>query len=153
MKKKNIPKLEFVPYTLMPHEEKKTCIMYCDGSAYPNNPGNLQIGVWMFDKEDPDDEIKFCKNVGRGDNNYAELVSIKYGIDLAIEKGFNNLEIYTDSRFCVFGLTLKWNLKDSKVRELLKEIFIKLKGIQFKIKWIPRIKNDIANGLSRACIA
>ena len=40
-------------------------------------------------------------------NNIAEITAIKLAIELAIENGFNNITIWSDSQWSIYGLT-KW---------------------------------------------
>lgn len=125
-------------------------IVFCDGSAINNGkrdkPQGAGIGVFFPDFP----EFGLAEPVPRNfnaTNQVAELWAISRCIDVALEKGFKELLIKTDSKYSIDSLTVwckKWvqngwkngKKEDVKNKEIIQEILEKMRKISVKFEHV-----------------
>ncbi len=113
-------------------------IIFTDGGC-SGNPGPMGIGVVVtVDGEVVD---RLSERPGEGTNNIAEYMGIIRGLELAIEKGYEEIVIKSDSQLCVGQLSRGWKINQEHLRELVK----KVKKLEEKVRvtyiHIPRAEN------------
>jgi ribonuclease HI len=91
-----------------------------DGGAR-GNPGPAAIGVVLTD---PDGEVVHAvgETIGEATNNVAEYRALLRGIELARERGADELEIYGDSELVVKQVRGEYRVKDAGLRPLHAEV-------------------------------
>ncbi len=141
--------------------------LYFDGACEPVNPGGTAAYGWVIYKNKK--IIKEgCGIVGKGEgmtNNIAEYTGLIEGLKAFREMGERGkLAIHGDSNLVV-SMVMKrwgWNRKKTKwiphddaphLKELLDQAFILLEGLEYKIEWVPREKNQEADRLSKKPLA
>ena len=122
-------------------------IIHADGGAR-GNPGPAGIGVVL---EDADGEVigEIAQGIGEATNNVAEYSALIAGLELALEKGVTEVEIFMDSELVVSQVTGAWKIKNDRLRSLavrarsLMNIFEKS-----AIRHVPREQNADADKLA-----
>ena len=100
---------------------------YTDGSCKPTNPGFIGFGVVIV--KDGKLIKEYNKYLGHGTNNIAELSAIECAIDFMSELKLSwsdDIEIITDSQYCIGVLTKGWKAKKNPV--LIRTIKSKLEN-------------------------
>lgn len=117
--------------------------MYFDGASVPN-PGNSGVGVVIYEKKKV--VCTIGQNIGFHTNNEAEFLSLKIGLEKAVELGFKELDVFGDSQLVIFGMIKKFKVRkieliriETDIREIMKS-FEKL-----RFHWIPRERNTKAD--------
>lgn len=86
--------------------------VYTDGSCYPN-PGPSAGGWLVFKPGDPDEFTRGSRFYGRGTNQTAEIFAAVNGL-MAVPKGQDRVTVYTDSKYVVNTMMLKYRRKKNK---------------------------------------
>lgn len=100
--------------------------LYTDGGARPTNPGHAGIGC-VVELEDGE-EYLLSRYIGRKTNNEAELTALIVGVGYASFVGAQELDIFCDSLLVVNGLNGEWNLKEERIKILVREAEKKIRG-------------------------
>ncbi|MDP9068926.1 MAG: ribonuclease HI family protein [Actinomycetota bacterium] len=90
--------------------------LYTDGGAR-GNPGPAGIGVVLRD-ENGDVVGEIARGIGDATNNVAEYEALIAGLELALESGVRDIEIYMDSELVVSQLLGRWKIKKDTLRPL-----------------------------------
>ena len=115
--------------------------LYTDG-ACKGNPGPAGVGIHI-----PELNIKKNKYLGkRLTNNKAEYYSLLFGLQVLIELGEKDVNVFMDSKLVINQMKGIYQVRDSK----LKVIYDKIIGLlyyfdSFTFKHIPREENKIAD--------
>jgi ribonuclease HI len=90
--------------------------LHADGGAR-GNPGPAGIGALLVDEHG---EVlgEIAEGIGEATNNVAEYRALIAGLELALDKGVTELEIYLDSELVVSQLSGKWKIKKDTLRPL-----------------------------------
>jgi len=87
-----------------------------DGGAR-GNPGPAGIGV-VLESEDGRVLAEVEKSIGIATNNVAEYTALIEGLQLALDHGVTDLEVFLDSLLVVSQMNGEWKIKDQKIRPL-----------------------------------
>ena len=90
--------------------------LYTDGGAR-GNPGPAGIGAVLRD-EDGEVLGEIAQGIGDATNNVAEYVALITGLEMALDRGVTDIEIYMDSELVVSQLLGKWKIKKDTLRPL-----------------------------------
>lgn len=125
---------------------------YIDGSCEPVNPGGrMGMGVYI---EDLDIYLKDSIEPSYDNtNNVAEYLALRLLLNYLLD---NNIEgpihIYADSQLLVHQMNKKWRIKSGSYVNTAKQCKDLLKHFKYKITWIPREENVIADELSKGTL-
>lgn len=121
--------------------------IYTDG-ACKGNPGPGGVGAIFFDKNKNLID-KFNKYIGNTTNNIAEYKALIYSLEIAIKKKYLAVQVFSDSQLMVKQINGEYKVKDKKLQSLIMEVYSLIKNFKdFKISYIPREKNELANELA-----
>jgi len=121
---------------------------YFDGSAKPN-PGMMTIGGLI---KSPDGKIikEFSTELGDGTNNEAEYIAFIRLIDLALQLGIKDIELYGDSALVVNQVNRTWKAKDDRMKAFRDKALVKLRDFHgWRLIHIKRGFNKEADLLTR----
>ena len=90
--------------------------LFTDAGAR-GNPGPAGIGVILKD-ESGDVVGEIAQAIGVTTNNVAEYKALIAGLELALEKGFTDIEVFMDSKLVVFQVKGEWKIKNNTLRPL-----------------------------------
>ncbi len=90
--------------------------MHADGGAR-GNPGPAGIGVVLTD-ESGQVIGEIAQGIGRATNNVAEYKALIAGLELALERGVREIEIYMDTELVVSQVKGEWKIKKDTLRPL-----------------------------------
>lgn len=90
--------------------------LHADGGAR-GNPGPAGIGVVLRD-ENGDIAGEIARGVGRATNNVAEYKALIAGLELALDKGVSDIDIFMDSQLVVQQVKGLWKIKNESLRPL-----------------------------------
>ena len=90
--------------------------LYTDGGAR-GNPGPAGIGV-VLRSEHGDVIGEIAQGIGEATNNVAEYAALIAGLELALERGVTDIEIYMDSELVVSQLLGRWKIKKDTLRPM-----------------------------------
>lgn len=90
--------------------------LYTDGGAR-GNPGPAGIGAVLRDEAG---EVlgEIAQGIGEATNNVAEYVALITGLEMALDRGVTDIDIYMDSELVVSQLLGKWKIKKDTLRPL-----------------------------------
>ncbi|MBI2109702.1 ribonuclease HI family protein [Candidatus Woesearchaeota archaeon] len=125
----------------------KKITIFTDG-ACKGNPGQMFIGAVIYDEYRK--AIKeISMKLGRGTCNEAEYCAIIAALKYAKSIGAEEIMLRSDSMLLVKQIRGKYQVKAENLIPLYDEVFeLKNTFNKFKVKWIPRENNEIANYLA-----
>jgi ribonuclease HI len=91
-------------------------VVHVDGGAR-GNPGPAAIGV-VVTTTDGAEVAEAAETIGVATNNVAEYRALLRGIELALEYGATELEIYGDSELVVKQIAGQYRVKDAGLKPL-----------------------------------
>lgn len=91
-------------------------ILHTDGGAR-GNPGPAGIGV-VLRTESGEVIGEIAKGIGEATNNVAEYAALIAGLEMALERGVTDVDIYMDSELVVSQLLGRWKIKKDTLRPL-----------------------------------
>ncbi len=91
-------------------------ILHTDGGAR-GNPGPAGIGVVLHDR-DGNVLGEIARGIGETTNNVAEYTALVEGLELALDKGVTELEIFVDSELVAAQVKGEWKIKNDRLRAL-----------------------------------
>jgi ribonuclease HI len=102
-------------------------IVNVDGGAR-GNPGPAAIGAVV---RDAGGEVvaEAAETIGVATNNVAEYRALMRGIELAVENGATELELYGDSELVVKQVRGEYRVKDANLKPLHAEVRAALAGV------------------------
>jgi ribonuclease HI len=91
-------------------------VLHADGGAR-GNPGPAGIGVVL--KNEADEVIgEVADSIGTATNNVAEYSALIAGLELAIQMGITDLDVFMDSELVVSQMKGEWKIKNDRLRVL-----------------------------------
>lgn len=122
-------------------------VLHTDGGAR-GNPGPAGIGVVL---EDDKGEViaEIARGIGHTTNNVAEYEALIAGLELALEHGASEIEIFVDSELVASQVMGEWKIKNDRLRALA----VKARALMGKferatIDNVPRAQNAGADRLA-----
>jgi ribonuclease HI len=122
-------------------------ILHTDGGAR-GNPGPAGIGVVL---KDASGEVigEIAQGIGRATNNVAEYKALISGLELALDRGVTEIEIFSDSELVVSQLKGDWKIKSDSLRRLAVDARRLMNRFDSAaIAHVPREKNADADKLA-----
>src|SRR5262249_4681313 len=120
-------------------------ILYTDGACSGNDQKDITKRKMIACVSEFSGDIVVEKHQEGGSNNIAELLAVKEALFYAINNGFDEVEIRTDSRnnfSWVLGKKVGKHINDRNAVLILKtEIAAALKNIKLNLEWTPRESN------------
>lgn len=120
--------------------------VYTDGGSR-GNPGEAACGILIFDESNylVDFDV-FC--IGFATNNQAEYKAFYKASKLVAKLNPESAEFHLDSELVVKQLNGEYKIKDTNLKQIIKEINSELKKIKkYKIIHIRREQNKFADKL------
>ncbi len=121
--------------------------LYTDGGAR-GNPGPAGIGAVLRDESG---EVigEIARGIGEATNNIAEYAALIAGLELALDNGVREVEIYMDSELVVSQLLGRWKIK----KDTLRPLAVKARALMgrfesFSLSHVPRELNADADRLA-----
>jgi ribonuclease HI len=91
-------------------------VLHTDGGAR-GNPGPAGIGVVLeIDRRRPPLEV--ARSIGEATNNVAEYNALITGLELALDSGVSEIEVYVDSELVASQVLGKWKIRNDRLRAL-----------------------------------
>jgi ribonuclease HI len=113
--------------------------LHTDGGAR-GNPGPAGIGVVLAaDNEGPPREL--ARYIGEATNNVAEYSALIAGLELALEDGVSEIEVYVDSELVAAQLEGRWKIKNDRLRALAARAQSLM--AKFEIASIRHVRRDL----------
>ncbi|MDP9227374.1 MAG: ribonuclease HI family protein [Actinomycetota bacterium] len=91
-------------------------VLHTDGGAR-GNPGPAGIGV-VLEGENGGGYQELGRSIGEATNNVAEYTALIAGLELALERGISEIEIYVDSELIASQVKGQWKIKNDRLRAL-----------------------------------
>jgi ribonuclease HI len=91
-------------------------VLHTDGGAR-GNPGPAGIGV-VLRSNDNDVRFELGRAIGQTTNNVAEYTALITGLELALERGISEIEVYVDSELVASQVKGEWKIKNDRLRAL-----------------------------------
>ena len=113
--------------------------LHTDGGAR-GNPGPAGIGVVLAtDKDQPVREL--ARYIGEATNNVAEYSALIAGLELALESGISEIEVYVDSELVAAQIEGRWKIKNDRLRALA----AKARSLmaRFEVASIGHVRRDL----------
>ena len=121
--------------------------LHTDGGAR-GNPGPAGIGVVLAD-EQGEVIADIAQGLGATTNNVAEYRALIAGLELALERGISELDVYLDSKLVVSQVLGEWKIKDERLRALAAKAQILMgKFDAITIQHVRREQNAAADALA-----
>ena len=91
-------------------------VLFTDGGAR-GNPGPAGIGVVL---KDAAGEVigEIAEGIGVATNNVAEYSALIAGLELALDKGVTDIDVFMDSELVISQLKGEWKIKNDRLRTL-----------------------------------
>ncbi len=121
--------------------------LHADGGAR-GNPGPAGIGVVL--KDDRGKVVgEIAEGIGATTNNVAEYKALIAGLQLALVKGFTELDVFLDSELVVSQVTGAWKIKKDALRQLAVEARALMNRFEdLSIRHVRREENADADKLA-----
>ncbi len=121
--------------------------LHTDGGAR-GNPGPAGIGV-VLANEHGEVIADIARGIGATTNNVAEYRALIAGLELALERGIAELDVYLDSKLVVSQVLGEWKIKDERLRALAAKAQILMgKFDAITIQHVRREQNAAADALA-----
>ncbi len=121
-----------------------------DGAS-KGNPGPSSVGIVFQKDKEPIKEVS--EFIGHHTNNFAEYTALIRALEIAVECGFNNIEIKSDSELVVKQINKIYKVKDADIKDLYDKVNSLIEKISsFKITHIPREENLKADKLANQAL-
>ncbi|NDK08037.1 reverse transcriptase-like protein [Candidatus Gracilibacteria bacterium] len=126
--------------------------IYTDGGAR-GNPGNAGIGVYITDENGREIEKRY-KNIGIKTNNDAEYTAVYLALTRAVELGYKDIDLFSDSSLVVNQLSSNRKIKEDRLKIYKADIdkIIKENKLKVSFNWIKREDNKEADRLSNVAM-
>ena len=120
-------------------------IINVDGGAR-GNPGESGIGIVLTDSKE---KTGYYYYTGHSTNNEAEYKALVKGLQLALSKKKDYIEIFTDSQLISNQINGKYKVKNQNLKKYYDEAVLLINNFKsFAINHIPREKNKEADRLA-----
>ena len=90
--------------------------------------------------------------LGKKTNNEAEYAALIFLLTEAKKRGVKELHIFGDSKLVVSQVSKKWKINLPHLRELAKQAWALMEGMEVSLTWVPREKNSRADELSNEAL-
>ncbi|MEA2507694.1 MAG: ribonuclease [Actinomycetota bacterium] len=90
-------------------------VLHTDGGAR-GNPGPAGIGVVL--SVSGGRALELARYIGEATNNVAEYQALIAGLELALQEGVSEIEIYVDSELVAAQVEGRWKIKNDRLRAL-----------------------------------
>jgi len=125
--------------------------LYADGGAR-GNPGPAGIGVRLLS---PEDEVveELADFIGTATNNVAEYEALLAGLELALDRGVQRLDVFLDSELVVRQLNGDYRVRDAGLKPLwerARELLDRFHEVE--VHHVPRAQNRAADALVNRAI-
>ncbi|SAL75517.1 ribonuclease HI family protein [Caballeronia telluris] len=127
-----------------PHEHG-AWLAWFDGSAMPN-PGRIAIGAVL--RSPHGETLEISAAAGHGDSSKAEYLALISVLEAALDRRAEKLVIYGDSRVVIDDVKGVAGAAVLAAHAALARRLIGELG-EVHLHWIPRVRNSIADALSR----
>jgi ribonuclease HI len=127
---------------------------FIDGAAQPN-PGPAACAAIIYGPP-PDKPLlaTLTSFLGETTNNAAEYAGLELALNFAIDHGYRELKVYSDSQLIVHHVNNEWRCKDRLLRWYLSNVWQLIRQLDdFEIEWIPRHLNTLADTTATLAIA
>lgn len=121
--------------------------LHTDGGAR-GNPGPAGIGVLL---EDDQGNLlgELARGIGASTNNVAEYKALIAGLELALEQGVKELDVFLDSELVVSQVKGEWKIKNERLRQLAATAQTLLSRFdKWSLQHVPRGRNADADRLA-----
>lgn len=125
-------------------------VVNVDGGAR-GNPGPAAIGVVVADADGAVLE-EIAEPIGVATNNVAEYRALLRGVATARALGAQELEIVGDSELVARQLSGAYRVKNAALKPLYEEALRSLRGLDWRIRSVPREQNARADALVNAAL-
>jgi ribonuclease HI len=122
-------------------------VLRTDGGAR-GNPGPAGIGVVL---EDASGAVmaELGRPLGHATNNVAEYTALITGLEIALENGVTEVEVYVDSELVAQQVAGRWKIKNDTLRGLAVDARRLLDRFESAhITHVPRARNAAADALA-----
>ena len=125
--------------------------LYTDGGAR-GNPGPAGVGaVLLSSSGDVVDEL--ADFIGVATNNVAEYQALLAGLELALDRDVERLDVFLDSELVVRQLSGQYRVKDATLKALhAQATYLMHKFHEIDVKHVPREQNAAADALVNQAI-
>ena len=126
--------------------------IWIDGACWPNPGGPGGWGVVIQQPGGETVELKGTFPAGPTSNNYAEYLALQAALIWLGCAPPARVTIYSDSQLLVHQMTGRWKIKNGAYARTAREAkeWIRQYGRdKISIRWIPRERNTVADGLSK----
>ncbi|HET6495660.1 MAG TPA: Nif3-like dinuclear metal center hexameric protein [Thermoleophilia bacterium] len=125
--------------------------LYTDGGAR-GNPGPAGVGaVLLSSSGDVVDEL--ADFIGVATNNVAEYQALIAGLELALDRDVEGLDVFLDSELVVRQLSGQYRVKDATLKALhAQATYLMHKFHEIDVKHVPREQNAAADALVNQAI-
>lgn len=121
--------------------------LHTDGGAR-GNPGPAGIGAVLVDEQG---EVlgEIAEGIGSTTNNVAEYKALIAGLEMALEKGVTEIDVFLDSQLVVSQVKGDWKIKNERLRGLAAKAEILFGRFEKKsLQHVRREKNADADKLA-----
>jgi len=121
--------------------------LHTDGGAR-GNPGPAGIGVVL---RDVNGEVigEIARGIGIQTNNVAEYQALISGLEMALDKGVREIDVFLDSQLVVSQMKGEWKIKNAGLRPLAVKAHALMRRFDdSSISYVPREKNSDADKLA-----
>ncbi|OPY65457.1 MAG: 14.7 kDa ribonuclease H-like protein [Syntrophorhabdaceae bacterium PtaU1.Bin034] len=126
--------------------------IYTDGACL-GNPGQSGAGMVAFD-EDGNEIWRDSIHLGEMTNNMAEYEALLRALKKIETSAIRTVHIYTDSLLIANQLLGKYRIRNEGLRPYFEEVKRLIRNFTyFKVKYIPREENRIADKLAKNAAA
>ncbi len=126
-------------------------MLYADGAAR-GNPGPAGAGAALVD-EAGQVVAELTRYLGRATNNVAEYSALILGLEEALRRGPDALEVRMDSTLVVQQMRGLWKIKHPGLKPLALRAGELLARFPVReIRYVPRAENQVADALANRAI-
>jgi ribonuclease HI len=140
---------EFARVAVNPDDDRYH--LYTDGGAR-GNPGPAGIGARLMTAAGEVVE-ELADSIGHATNNIAEYQALLAGLEIALDRGVERLDVFLDSELVVRQVNGEYKVKDAGLRPLHHQACLLLsKFHEVDVRHVPREQNAAADALVNQAI-
>ncbi len=125
--------------------------LYTDGGAR-GNPGPAGIGARLL-TADGDVVEELADSIGTATNNVAEYQALLAGLEIALDRGVERLDVFLDSELVVRQVNGQYKVKDAGLKPLHRQACLLLSRFhEVDVKHVRREQNAAADALVNQAI-
>ena len=127
--------------------------MQFDGAS-KRNPGPAAFGAVLYDAETGKEAGAVYSYMGDcHTNNQAEYAGMIAGMQAALDRGYDGIEVQGDSKLVVNQVLGRWQVKNEGLKPYHHvAVALSRKFIKFSAKQVPRAENAVADALGNLAI-